>query len=129
MGQDKTIFEIRDIELTEVDVYKYLGLHIDNNLSFYPHHKKLISQVNLKLSQFKKIRVFVTKKAAILIYKRTILPVIEYADFLQDQGIVFVNKAIQKLQNRGLLIAHNQHILPYDQNKKKEVRRQSCQYN
>ena len=39
---------------------------------------------------------------------------IEYADFIQGQGIIYINKAIQKLQNVGLLIAHNQHIVPYD---------------
>ena len=121
MDYDMATFRISNSELTEVDLYKYLGLHIDNNLNFHTHHKKLISQVQLKLSQSRKIRAFVNKKAAILIYKCTILPVIEYADFLQDQGIVYINKAIQKLQNLGLLIAHNQHILPFNQRDSSET--------
>ena len=45
-----------------------------------------------------------------LIYKCTILPVLEYADFVQDQNINYTNKALQKLQNSGLSIAHDQHI-------------------
>ena len=114
-------FVVRNSKLTEVSTYKYLGLHIDNNLNFQPHHKKLISQVQLKLNQFRKIRSFVNKRAAILIYKCTILPVMEYADFIQDQGIIYINKTIQKLQNQGLLIAHNQHILPYDQRDSSET--------
>ena len=114
MDQGDISFKIRNKELSEVNLYKYLGLYIDNNLNFQAHHKKTISQVHLKLSQFRKIRSFINKKAAILIYKCTILPVIEYADFIHDQGIMYINKAIQKLQNHGLLIAHNQHILPYD---------------
>ena len=56
-----------------------------------------------------------------MIYKCTILPVLEYADFIYDQGIIYINKATQKLQNLGLLIAHNQHILPYDQRDSSET--------
>ena len=94
---------------------------MDSRLNFQSHHRKLTSQVQLKLSQFRKIRNFVTKKSAILIYKCTILPMIEYADFIQDQGIIYINKDIQKLQNYGLLIAHNQHILPYDRRDSSET--------
>ena len=36
-------FEICWSELMKVDVYKYLGLHIDSSLSFQNHHKKMIS--------------------------------------------------------------------------------------
>ena len=82
MNQENITFFVKDKKLTEVEVYKYLGLHIDSSLNFQPHHKKLISQAQLKLSQFRKIRSFVNKKAAILIYKCTILPVLEYADFI-----------------------------------------------
>ena len=45
----------------------------------------------------------------------------EYGDFIQDQGVAYVNKAIQKLQNFGLLIAHNQHILSFDQRDSSET--------
>ena len=45
----------------------------------------------------------------------------EYADFIQDQGVAYVNKAIQKLQNFGLLIAHNQHMLSFDQRDSNET--------
>ena len=121
MDYGMATFRISNSELTEVDLYKYLGLHIDNNLNFHGHQKKLISQVQLKLSQLRKIRGLVNKKAAILIYKCTILPVIEYADFLQDQGIVYINKAIQKLQNLGLLRAHNQYILSFNQRDSSET--------
>ena len=45
----------------------------------------------------------------------------EYADFIQDQGVAYVNKAVQKLQHFGLLIVHNQHILPYYQRDSSET--------
>ena len=107
--------------MTEVDTYKYLGLHIDNNLNFQSHHKKVTSRIQLKLNQFKKIRKFINNRASSLIYKCTLLPALEYADFIQDQGIVYINKTLQKIENQGLQIAYNQHILPYDQRDSSET--------
>ena len=93
-----------------------LGVLVDDNLNFQKHHKKLVSNLQLKLLHFRRIRRYLTKKkAAILVYKCTILPLMEYADFICDQGIAYVNKSTQKLQNMGLSIAFNQHILPYAQ--------------
>ena len=105
--------EICGSELTKVDVYKYLGLHIDSSLNFQNHHKKMIGNVNSKLLHFRRIRSLINQKAALLIYIFSILPVMEYADFIQDQGVVYINKSVQKLQNFGLSIAFNQHRLPY----------------
>ena len=51
MDQGNISFKIWNKELTEVNLYKYLGLHIDSNLNFQAHHKKLTVQVQLKLSQ------------------------------------------------------------------------------
>ena len=65
VGHDNISFMVKDSKLTEVDLYKYLGLHIDNNLNFQPHHKKQVSQVYLKISQFRKIRSFINTKAAV----------------------------------------------------------------
>ena len=50
---------------------------------------------------------------AITIYKSTILPIIEYADFVYDRNIKYVSKKLQTLQNQGLNVVYNQHILPY----------------
>ena len=48
---------------------------------------------------------------ALTIYKSTILPLIEYADFVHDHNIKYVNKKLQSLQNDGLSVAYNQHIV------------------
>ena len=108
-------FTIKNLDLAQVDTYKYLGVLIDVNLNFQSQHRKVVSKVNAKLAHFRKIRYLLTKKAAIMIYKCTILPMLEYADFICDQGLAYLNKSIQKLQNWGLSIAFNQHILPFQQ--------------
>ena len=120
-AQNDQTLALNGVNLKEVDTYKYLGLHIDNKLTFQQHHKKVVSSVNLKLTHFRRIRGFINLKAAILIYKCTILPVLEYADFVQDQNINYTNKALQKLQNSGLSIAHDQHILPFNRRDSSET--------
>ena len=47
-------------------------------------------------------------------YKSTILPIIEYAGFVFDQDMNYVNKKIQTIQNQGLNVAYNLHHLPYN---------------
>ena len=88
-NQNGASFQIMNDMLTEVNLYKYLGLNIDNNLNFQQHHKKLTLAVHLKLNHFRKIRGFINKKAAILIYKCTILLILEYADFLVFFGFFY----------------------------------------
>ena len=68
-----------------------------------------------KLSYFTKIRTFINTSVALTLYKSTILPIIEYADFIYDQSVEYVSKQIQSLQNRGLRIVFNQHNKRYDQ--------------
>ena len=105
-------FFINNLELPRVDIYKYMGVLVNDNSNFQKHHIKLVSNLQLKLLHFRRIRRYLTTKAAILVYKCTILPLMEYADFICDQGIAYVNKSTQKLQNMGSSIAFNQHILP-----------------
>ena len=91
-------FKISDKTLEMVKVYKYLGIFVDTQLNFHYHDRVLTRKVNFKVTHFKRIRKFITKSAAEMIYKCKILPVIEYADFVLDQGIAYINKALRKFQ-------------------------------
>ena len=83
-------------------------------MSFQSYRESIINRVNLKINYFRKIRTYLTQDAAVLIYKCTILPILEYVDFVYDFDIRYVNKKLQTIQNAGLYIAYNQHYLPYD---------------
>ena len=112
---NNTNIKITDNNLEMVRVYKYLGVFIDTQLNFQHHNKKLTRNINFKVTHFKRIRRFITTKATVLIYKYTILPVLEYADFIVDQGIASQNKALQKVQNLCLLIINNQHFFKFNE--------------
>ena len=81
---------------------------------------KIHKNLNLRNCYFRKIRKYINERAAVTIYKSTILPVIEYADFVYDHNIKYLNKKLQGVQNYGLQIAYNQHILHYAEKKSTE---------
>ena len=101
-------------QLDRVGNYKYLGLEIDTNLDYHLHRQKLIGNVHSKINYLTTIRSFLTTSAALTIYKSTILPLIDYCDFVYDQNISYTNQQIQKLQNRALRVVFNQHRIRYD---------------
>ena len=114
-------FKMGDIALAKVSEYRYLGMLVDSGLSFQAHREGVINRVNLKINYFRKIRTYLTQDAALLIYKCTILPILEYVDFVYDLDIKYINKKLQTIQNTGLYITYNQHYLPYDTKESTEV--------
>ena len=108
-------FKLGNNKLEHVSEYKYLGLNIDSTLPFQQYRENIINRVNLKICYFRKIRPLLTKEAAILIYKCTILQILEYADFVYDFNIKYNCKRLQTIQNTGLYVALDQYKLLYDE--------------
>ena len=98
---ENIMFNVSGTQLEKVTEYKYLGLWIDDNLAFHEQRNKIINNVQSKLTLFSKIRSFLTVKAAETVYKSMLLPIIKYADFLYDQGVLYSSNQLQLLQNRG----------------------------
>ena len=115
-----TSFSLGANKLDKVCEYKYLGLLIDSKLNFHNHRDLMQKRINYKMF-FQKIRRYINTSTAIIIYKSTILPIIEYADFIYDRNIKYINKRFQTLQNQGLYIAYNQHILTCDMKESTET--------
>lgn len=61
------------VVLGEVGSYKYLGVHIDEDLSFSTHIRHVIKNVAHKIYLFCKVRSKLTKKSALDVYKAMIL--------------------------------------------------------
>ena len=67
----------------------------------------------LTLIEFE-VKLFCQDKTALTIYKATMLPLFDYADLVFEQNIKYVNKQLQKIQNRALRLIYNQHLIEYD---------------
>ena len=54
-----------------------------------------------KLKQFQRMRGFLNKKAAIMVYKKRLLPILEYGDVFLTAAMLEDRKKLQTLQNKG----------------------------
>ena len=113
-GSTKTLEKLPPIEiklggtpLQAVSSYKYLGITLDSQLNYNLHVSKIIGLVSGKLKQFRRMRSFLSTKAALMVYKGTILPLLEYGDIFLTGTSVVNRKRLQTLQNRGLRCALN----------------------
>ena len=102
-------FEIKfdDTPLLAVSSYKYLGLTLDPQLNYNLHINNLIRSVSDKIKQFQRLRNFLNNRAALMVYKGMILPILEYGDIFFSAATVKNRKKLQVLQNRGLRCALN----------------------
>ena len=95
-----------DSEIERVSVYTYLGLEVDENLSFNQQCRKSINTISYRLKQLYKLRPRLTRSHASLIYKTMILPIMDSYDIFY---IACSKKLLQKLdvlQNRGIRICN-----------------------
>ena len=66
--------------LKRVLEYKYLGVVLDENLSWKSHVKYIISKAGKRIGLLGRVRGDLTTNAANIIYKTFILPVMDYCD-------------------------------------------------
>ena len=78
--------------------YHYLGVELDSNLTFDKHLDNVVSKCNQKLYIFRKIRRFISESTAILVYKQTIRPLVEYCSFIFNTGKKAKIDKIDKVQ-------------------------------
>ena len=89
----------------EVTSYKYLGITLDSHLNYNLHVTKILNSISAKLKLFRRMRGFLSVKAALLVYKGTILPILEYGNIFMYSTTTVNRRRLQTLQNRGLRCA------------------------
>ena len=95
----------RKNKITRVKTYKYLGITLDKQLNYETHLSNVFRRVSQKVTLVKKMRFFLNKKAALSVYKNTILPIIEYGDIFFLSASATSRKRLQVLQNKALKCA------------------------
>ena len=96
--------EIDNIQLQYVHCYKYLGVTIDNKLTFKQHVNQTIKNVAFRSYTMAKAQEYLPKYALLKVYKSYILPIFDQGDILYDGHCVDQLKKLQKLQNRCLKV-------------------------
>ena len=67
-------------EVSRARSYNYLGITLDEQLNYESHRSNLITRVSHKVTQLKRMRFLLSKKAALSVYKNMILPIVEYGN-------------------------------------------------
>ena len=112
LGSNTTLKRLPPVEihfgdslLQSVGSYKYLGVTIDCQLNYNKHVNTIVASVSSKLKQFQRMRNFLNVKAALMVYKSMLLPILEYGDLLLFAATIKNKKRLQVLQNKGLRCA------------------------
>ena len=104
----KIDIKINDNILREVSCYRYLGTILDQSLNASSQLSKLNQLMAQKLISFRKIRMSISERTAIILYKATILPIFYYNDLIYNLLTNQQQTKLQRLQNRALrVVFHN----------------------
>ena len=107
---DPTPFRYFRERIAFVKNHIYLGVTLDNSMSLIPLLKNIKKRVSNKIFHLRKLRKYMTFDASVLVYKQTILPIIDYAGFL----LLSLSKGdldeLQVLQNDILRVCNNTRI-------------------
>ena len=96
---DNFEISVNDCNVDQVKSMNYLGLEIDDRLSWDNYTNKLCKHVNIKISRFARLRKTVPKNIMIKIYNSAIQPCIDYViSVWGNSKKVNLNK-IQRAQN------------------------------
>ena len=100
----KMDIHLAGVQIQYVKHFNYLGMRLEDTLTFELHATETIRRVSHKLYLLSRIRKYVTVGQSIAIYKSKVVPYFDYGDiFLMGTNQKTIDK-MQKLQNRALRI-------------------------
>ena len=99
-----------------VENFVHLGVNIDRRLNFEKFLDGTISRVNGRLITLARIRKFTDEFTSLMIYKQTILPILDYVSILVNSSTQRKIAKLQPLQNRAVRIVKklNGHVNTQD---------------
>ena len=79
---DSISFKVDNMDLDEVSSFKYLGIVINNRLTWQDHVVKMFSKIDKKLGLLKRIRYCLPLDTRLLFFNSYVLPLFDYADIV-----------------------------------------------
>ena len=99
---DPARFNAGNSIISFVENFCYLGCIIHSGLTMSPALKDAYRKVEQKIYMLGKLRYLVDKKSAVLTYKQTVLPYLDYVGFVLLSCNVGARNSLQTLQNNAL---------------------------
>ena len=101
---DETDISLNGQSIKHTDTFKYLGVVLDDTLSFNDHVDYVRMKVSKILGMFSRIRPSLTLEAANRLYKAMVLPVLDYCDAVWHECGQGNSDKIERLQRRAARI-------------------------
>ena len=86
-----------DIDLTDIDTHKHLGLIIQNNCKWDSHIDKITQTVTMLISFLKSYKYRLSRKTLNHMYKSFILPHFDYCDIIYDNCTQYLSDKLENL--------------------------------
>ena len=93
--------------IERVSSFKYLGVVFDEGLTWDEHIKFIHSKASSRLYLFRKLRHYLDKNQAKIVFTALVQSVMDYADTVWSSCSSKSQKLLQKIQNKGLRSIHN----------------------
>jgi hypothetical protein len=97
---------INNCEIERVTHIKFLGIQIDDKLSWKEHIKHLESKISALIGILAKIRYKINKEVSNLIYDTLIFPHLDYCNIIWSSGYKTTINKLESLQARALRICN-----------------------
>lgn len=95
------VYSISNFLLSSVNTYKYLGVHIDNNLTWNNHVSYVINNANRTLGFLRRNFSLAPVSLKLLLYKTLVRSKLEYASSIWDPHSCSLVNALEAIQNRS----------------------------
>ena len=96
--------KVQNESIEVVNHFCYLGIALDDLLTFEKHAKETIKLVAQKVSILAKLKAYLTSSQLLLLYKSKVLPYMDYGDIFVVNTYQRSLGKLQKQQNRALRI-------------------------
>lgn len=96
-----SVYKINNCIISNVHSFKYLGLHLSQDLSWTDHVTHIINSANKMLGYLRRNLFMAQPHVRLLAYKTLVRPKLEYACAIFDPHQSNLTKALQSVQNRS----------------------------
>ena len=87
-----------------VETFTYLGVLIDRQLNFEKCIGNTIAKTQGRIITLARLQKLLDLKTTLLVYKQTILPILDYLSILVNSSTCRKNSKLQPVQNRAIRI-------------------------
>ncbi len=91
-------------KLTKVTSHKHLGVTLTSNMTWNLHIDAALKKAASRLSNIRKIRFIITRKARETLYRSLVLPLLEYGSVLFDSCTLYLKQRLESFHRQGAIV-------------------------